>query len=229
MNESRSVYNQFERAAPHYRWMPLRFDGLRRHTFARHVARTLDASGTTSPHLIDLACGSGIATRLLDSELTRLGRRAKIIGVDFCPSLLALAQKAPIGKKIGCELSYQQSDACALPFDEGTFDAATIAFGVRYVRERSLFLAEALRVLRPGGLFFVLETHQGAGAALCRLLLPLFSSLNLADNRKIAESFLTFPSDTAFSQELRTAGFYNVERRRLLFSNVVIHTAQKPA
>jgi demethylmenaquinone methyltransferase/2-methoxy-6-polyprenyl-1,4-benzoquinol methylase len=105
---------------------------------------------------LDVACGSGKLTL----ELRRLaGPTGRVVGLDFSSRMLEVArERSPDGV-------YVRGDALALPFASSTFDAATIAFGLRNLADPERGLAELLRVLRPGGRAVVLEFVRPAPGA----------------------------------------------------------------
>jgi demethylmenaquinone methyltransferase / 2-methoxy-6-polyprenyl-1,4-benzoquinol methylase len=99
--------------------------------------------------LLDLCCGTG------DLGLVFARERVQVIGADFTGPMLPLARAKTKAKKL-CA-SWVQADAQALPFAAQSFDAITIAFGIRNVEDPERALAECYRVLKPGGRLAVLE------------------------------------------------------------------------
>ena len=97
---------------------------------------------------LDVACGSGRLT----AELAKLaGGGGRVVGLDFSPRMLDVARRDHPG------IEFAEGDALNLPFEDGTFDATTIAFGLRNLSDPVRGLREMLRVLKPGGRAVVLE------------------------------------------------------------------------
>jgi len=112
----------------------------------RRAARAtgLKAGGSA----LDVACGSGKLT----AQLARIaGPGGSVVGLDFSPQMLEVARREHPG------VEFEDGDALNLPFDDATFDAATIAFGLRNLADPVRGLREMLRVVKPGGRAVVLE------------------------------------------------------------------------
>ena len=98
--------------------------------------------------VLDVACGTGD----LSLELKR-GSRASVIATDFCGPMLSVAMKKTSAANLS--IPYIEGDAMSLPFSDGSFDALTIAFGLRNLSNFADGLKELNRVLKPGGVLFV--------------------------------------------------------------------------
>jgi demethylmenaquinone methyltransferase/2-methoxy-6-polyprenyl-1,4-benzoquinol methylase len=97
---------------------------------------------------LDVACGSG----KLAAELAQLaGATGRVVGLDFSPQMLEVARRDHPG------ITFVEGDALNIPFDDRTFDASTIAFGLRNLADPVRGLREMLRVVKPGGRAVVLE------------------------------------------------------------------------
>jgi demethylmenaquinone methyltransferase / 2-methoxy-6-polyprenyl-1,4-benzoquinol methylase len=186
--------------------------------------RRLAAEAAVQPgdRVLDAACGTG--------DLALADRRAgagRVTGLDFSEAMLERARrKAP-------ELEWLTGDLLALPFADGTFDAATVGFGVRNVADLPLALAELRRVLRPGGRVAVLEITQPRGLlrpfyrVWFELLIPRLG--RLLPKGGDAYSYLPasvrrFPRAEELSALLEGAGFSQVRHRLLAGSIVALHT-----
>src|SRR5919108_517457 len=115
---------------------------------------TLRLSSRTEARVLDVACGTGDLSLSL-FEITGAG----VVGTDFCRPMLAIAA----GKTSG-RIRFIEGDALDLPFRDGTFDVATIAFGLRNLSNVESGLAELSRVLKPGGWAAVLEFSRPTNA-----------------------------------------------------------------
>jgi demethylmenaquinone methyltransferase / 2-methoxy-6-polyprenyl-1,4-benzoquinol methylase len=160
--------------------------------------------------ILDLACGSGDITSMLRESMPK----AQIVGLDFSRPLLAQAKSRGLP-----ELA--EADALRLPFANDSFDAVTIAFGLRNFSDRSAGLKEIARILKPGGVFGLLEFSPPPmpwklfwNLYLHRLM-PLVAQLVAKQGdsfRYLAQSIADFPSPSALNHELSSAGL------KLLFS-----------
>lgn len=135
----------FARIAPRYDLLNRILSvGIDRRWRARLVRRLGSPAGC---RVLDVACGTGD----LALELARAG--ARVTGLDFTHEMLVRArQKPPVGV-----VPFVNGDALRLPFEPASFDAATIAFGLRNLEDRARGLSELARVVRPGGSVMVLE------------------------------------------------------------------------
>lgn len=108
---------------------------------------------------LDIACGTG---RLTLELRDRVGSHGRVVGLDFSDRMLAVARAT------GPAIEWVQGDATALPFDDGSFDAATMAFGLRNLAFPDKGLAEMRRVVRPGGGMVILEFLRPPGGLVGR-------------------------------------------------------------
>lgn len=110
---------------------------------------------------LDVACGTGDVARLLAA---RVGAGGAVVGLDFAPEMLAAAEAATgdTHSSSAAPIQWIVGDAASLPFDDATFDSLTIAYGLRNVASPDTALAEAHRVLAPGGRCVVLDFNNAA-------------------------------------------------------------------
>jgi ubiquinone/menaquinone biosynthesis methyltransferase len=204
--------------------------GIHRHWKATMAARM---AGHARDAVLDAASGTGdIPLRLL----RRASPKAYWV-TDVCPQMLAIAENkiAPLTQ----DIRFALCDAEDLKaFADGTFGAYSISFGMK-ICDRRKVIAEALRVLKPGGRFYCLEAARivipalhGAYLAYMRWCMPLIGRL-AAEGDASAYAYLLrgvhdFPDQETFAQELRDAGFTNVSYANLSFGIVALHEATKP-
>lgn len=104
---------------------------------------------------LDVATGTGDVAL----EIKRyFGKKADVLGVDFCEPMLKVAPHKAARAKLDCR--FEVADATALPYEDNSFDVATISFGIRNVSDPAKGLAELTRVLKPGGELYILEFGQ---------------------------------------------------------------------
>lgn len=210
----------FDRIAPVYdamnRAMTLGLDRRWRRLTAEAVVRPGD-------RVLDACCGTG------DLALADRDVGGHVVGVDFSERMLARARsKDP-------DLEWQQADAMALPFTDASFDALTVAFGVRNLPDLEAGLRELARVTRPGGRLGCLEITRPRGILrpFFRLwfdgLVPLAGKVLPGGSAYtyLPASVRRFPGPEDLATAMRSAGWAEVEWRLLGGGIVALHTARK--
>lgn len=183
---------------------------------------------------LDVAGGTGdIAFRLLD----RVKGRASVTVLDLTEAMLVEGRRRAATLPDADRLDWVAGDAMALPFPDAVFDAYTIAFGIRNVTRPEVALAEAFRVLRPGGRLMVLEFGRVPVAGLRRLydlysfnVIPPMGQALAGDRdsyRYLVESIRRFPDQATFSGMVRAAGFEQVACRDLSMGVAALHSGWK--
>jgi demethylmenaquinone methyltransferase/2-methoxy-6-polyprenyl-1,4-benzoquinol methylase len=181
--------------------------------------------------LADLAGGTGdIAFRFLN----KLDGEGEALILDRNAAMLAVARDRAIDRGILQGLDFVCADAAALPVPSDSFDAVTIAFGLRNVTHRAPALAEAVRILRPGGHFLCLEFSHLVLPGLQPLydtysfrVLPALGKAVAGDAeayRYLAESIRRFPDQETLADEMRAAGFGNVTWRNIAAGICALHS-----
>jgi demethylmenaquinone methyltransferase/2-methoxy-6-polyprenyl-1,4-benzoquinol methylase len=183
-------------------------------------------------NILDIATGTG------DLAISLTASAAKeIIGLDISEGMLEVGRKKIAKKQLDGIISMVVGDSEDLPFKNNTFDAITVAFGIRNFENLEKGLSEILRVLKPGGIFVILETSvptkfpfkQGY-KFYSKMILPtigkLFSKDKFAYNY-LSESASVFPFGEALNNILRNVGFIDVENRPKTFGVATIYTASK--
>lgn len=178
--------------------------------------------------VLDVAVG----TAEVAVEVCRRHPAAKVIGLDFSPSMLKVGQQKIGVRRLANRIMVLAGDGRSLPIRSASVDAVTIAFGIRNIEERSLALDEFYRVLRPGGNLFIMEFSYPDGPVLSilyrfyfdRILPPLGNWLSRTDYAYsyLAASVDEFPADSLFMEEIRHAGFTQLAVKKLTFGIVKI-------
>lgn len=180
--------------------------------------------------ILDIATGTGD----LAIELAKL-KPNKIIGVDIATEMLEIGKDKLKKKSLDGIITLEEGDAENLRFDNNTFDAATVSFGVRNFETLQKGLKEIKRVLVPGGTFVVLEFSKPKTFPVKQLynfyfkyILPLmgrFVSKSNSAYTYLPESVQGFAEDLVFFNELKLAGFKNPQQKRLTLGIATIYTA----
>jgi demethylmenaquinone methyltransferase/2-methoxy-6-polyprenyl-1,4-benzoquinol methylase len=184
--------------------------------------------------LIDVAGGTGdVAMRVL----RRGGSGCQAVICDINREMLDVGQSRVNKAGLGASIELVEGNAEALPFERGAFDAYTIAFGIRNVTQIDKALADAYRVLKPGGRLLCLEFSHCDVAILDRLydfhsfeVIPRLGQMAAGDKasyRYLVESIRKFPRQELFADMIRAAGFSRVSYRNLTGGIAAIHSGWK--
>lgn len=182
--------------------------------------------------ILDIATGTGD----LAIAMTATGAE-KIIGLDISPGMLEVGRTKISDKKLDKTIEMVVGDSESLPFDDNTFDAITVAFGVRNFENLEKGLQEILRVLKPNGTFVVLETsvpnktpYKQGYHIYTRNILPLIGKIFSKDRsayRYLSESASVFPHGKEFNNILAKIGFIGIENKPQTFGVASIYVATK--
>ncbi|MGB3776085.1 MAG: bifunctional demethylmenaquinone methyltransferase/2-methoxy-6-polyprenyl-1,4-benzoquinol methylase UbiE [Leeuwenhoekiella sp.] len=187
---------------------------------------------SNADRVLDVATGTGdLAIQMVDTGAT------EIVGLDISNGMLEVGRKKIAAKGYQDKIQMVQADSEQLPFEDDHFDAITVAFGVRNFENLEKGLSEILRVLKPKGLFVVLETSvptktpfkQGY-SLYSKHLLPLIGRIFSKDKDAYAylsESASVFPHGETFNNILRKIGFSKVNNDAQTFGVATIYTASK--
>ncbi|HJS23211.1 MAG TPA: bifunctional demethylmenaquinone methyltransferase/2-methoxy-6-polyprenyl-1,4-benzoquinol methylase UbiE [Pyrinomonadaceae bacterium] len=192
------------------------------------ATRVREKLSSSSARVLDVACGTGDLSLTL-FEITGAG----VVGTDFCRPMLDIAA----GKTSG-RIRLIEGDALDLPFRDGTFDVATIAFGLRNLSNVESGLAELSRVLKPGGWVAVLEFSRPANAVLRPLFNVYFTKVlpwigRVVSGSQSAYSYLPasvqkFPDQSQLSLLMEQAGFVQVGYENLTGGIAALHMGRRP-
>ncbi|WP_034889605.1 bifunctional demethylmenaquinone methyltransferase/2-methoxy-6-polyprenyl-1,4-benzoquinol methylase UbiE [Gillisia sp. Hel_I_29] len=230
LNKKEQVEQMFDNISENY-------DGLNRVIsfgidvkWRKKVIKLVEATKPKSA--LDIATGTGdLAISLAKTGAT------EIIGLDISEGMLSVGRKKIASEKLSDKIKMVQADSEALPFEDNSFDAITVAFGVRNFENLEKGLTEIYRVLKPKGIFVVLETSVPTKFPFKQgykfhstVMLPAIGKLFSKD--KVAYSYLSesaaaFPYGEKFNNILRKIGFINVEDRPQTFGVATIYTASK--
>jgi demethylmenaquinone methyltransferase/2-methoxy-6-polyprenyl-1,4-benzoquinol methylase len=181
--------------------------------------------------VLDVAGGTGdIASRIARAA----GAGIHVTVVDISPDMLLEGRKRMAAEGLHSVCSFAVGNAESLAFPDKSFDAYTIAFGIRNVTHIDRALAEAYRVLRPGGRFLCLEFSRLSVPGLDTIYdaysftaIPAIGKVVTGDGqpyRYLVESIRTFPDQEKFKAMIEAAGFSRVQYRNLSGGVVAMHS-----
>lgn len=194
------------------------------------VSKLRPPKGTRAFRLLDLAGGTGdVAFRVVEAG----GEGTQAIVADINAEMLAVGRARAEKRGLAEKVTFSEANAEALPFPDQSFDAVTIAFGIRNVPRIPLALAEMRRVLKPGGRAFVLEFSK-VDVPLLDKVYEAYSFRVIPElGRRVAgdaepyqylvESIRRFPNAEAFAQMMRDAGLSRVDFMRMTGGVVALH------
>lgn len=205
--------------------------GLHRLWKRDFIAQLNPPRGEQPFRLLDVAGGTGdISLRYAHAS----GRNATAVLCDISPEMIAVGQRRVEEAGLSSRISFVEGNAEDLPFPDRSFDAYTIAFGIRNVTHIEKALSEAYRVLKIGGRFLCLEFSEVQVPILDRLydfhsfeVIPRLGQAVAGDAdsyRYLVESIRKFPNQERFAQLVRGAGFERVSYRNLTGGVAAIHS-----
>ena len=184
--------------------------------------------------LLDVATG----TADFAIEAVRMGLDVHVSGVDISAGMLEVGREKVAARGWNDRIELIQGDSVALPFDDHTFDAYTVAFGVRNFEDLQGGLRDMLRVLKPGAMGLVLEFSKPKHFPIKQVFGLYFKYIMPTVGKWVSkdpsaytylpESVQAFPEGEGFLEELRRAGYEDVQAKSLTGGIATIYTGRKP-
>lgn len=230
-SKKEQVTKMFDSIAPRYdllnRSLSLGIDVLWR-KIAIRTLRDLEPK-----NVLDVATGTGDVIIEIEKQLSP----NRMVGLDISPGMLELGTKKIRSLHFAQKVEMVVGDSENMKFADNTFDAITVAFGVRNFEDLNKGLTEMNRVLRPGGRVMVLEFSHPKSFPFKQIywayfnhILPFFGKMVSKDPAAytyLPESVKQFPDGNRFIAELEKAGFTNCKRRPLTFGVASIYSGTK--
>ena len=225
---SRHVGEMFDRLAPRYDGMSAVVSAFQEPRWRRRVV----AATGVGPGMgaIDVATGTG---KLAGSLADRVGPFGRVVGIDVSRGMLERARDAGADAPW---LEFVEADALQLPAEDGAFDAATIAFGMRSLPDHRLAFAEMARVVRPGGHVVCLEIARPrslagrAGRLWFERAVPLIGRLSgqAEAYRYLVSTVRAYPPPAEIAEIMARAGLVDVRWRAMTLGLVTLHVGTRP-
>lgn len=184
--------------------------------------------------ILDIATGTGDLAILMAET-----GASKITGIDISEGMMEVGRKKVAAKNLSDKIELVYADSENLPFESDSFDAITVGFGIRNFEHLEKGLSEILRVLKPGGIFVILETsvpekfpHKQGYTIYTKYIMPLIGKLFSKDDSAygyLSASASVFPYGEKLNNILRKIGFIDVVSRPQTFGVATIYSASKAA
>ncbi|MDY0360273.1 MAG: bifunctional demethylmenaquinone methyltransferase/2-methoxy-6-polyprenyl-1,4-benzoquinol methylase UbiE [Desulforegulaceae bacterium] len=231
-NERKFIKNMFDKIAPWYDFLN-RFLSLRQDvSWRKKAVKSLELK-TKNPKVLDMACG----TCDIGLEILKQNKTAQITGADFSWEMLKFSKKKIGIKNKSDKFSLVSSNALFSPFKDQTFDAVTIAFGIRNIVNRKKALENFYSSLKKGGKIAVLELTTPENKFLKTIylfyflkILPAIGGLfskNYSAYTYLPQSVINFPSSQEFLKIMESAGFKNLKYKNFTFGICTLFTGEK--
>jgi demethylmenaquinone methyltransferase/2-methoxy-6-polyprenyl-1,4-benzoquinol methylase len=184
-------------------------------------------------YVLDVATGTG------DFAITcyNMLHPDKIVGIDISEGMLEIGRKKIIESNLGDKIELLHGDSEAIEFADNTFDAVTVAFGVRNFENLEKGLSEIIRVLKPGGKVIILECTKPSAPVIKQLysfymkyITPTIGKIIAKDNdayQYLNESILEFPEKSAFIKILNQFNYRNAFYKTLTLETCTIYSGEK--
>lgn len=230
-NKGERIREMFDSIAPRYdflnRLLSLGID-RRWRTFAVQQIKYADCG-----KILDVATGTAdVALQIAKTTPASV----TIEGIDFSAQMIELGKEKVKSSPFPDRITLQVAPCESIPFDDNTFDSATIAFGIRNVVDRRAGLEEMLRVLKPEGKIVILEFSNPKSALFKSLynfyflrILPAIGGLfsQFSAYKYLPDSVLEFPSQEEFMKIMAKAGFNKIVHHDLTFGIATVYVGEK--
>ena len=228
-NKQTRVYGIFQSISTDYDRANARISLGMQKNWKQMLVNRLAESLPKGASVLDVCCGTG------DIALDTAEKRGdlQVVGLDFSPAMLAVAE----GKKNGKEnVRFLQGDAMALPFEENTFAAACISFGLRNTADYEQVLREMRRVVEPGGAIYCLDSFVPENPLIkpfyriyFRYVMPLLGGgkKHRQEYQWLYESTQVFLQPRELEKLYRSVGLKEVGRKKRMFGACVMIWGQK--
>lgn len=231
---ARAVRSMFDSIAARYDLFNHLFSGNIDARWRTRVARELsEILAKPEAMILDVACGTGDLALALEKQSRASRSSARIIGTDFSRPMLSIAH----GKS--SVIPFIEGDALHLPFNDASFDAATIGFGLRNLASVAEGLSELRRILKPNGKLVILEFSkpvvpifaQAFNFYFKKILPRIGDAFNGATGAYVylSESVRKFPDQTQLAVMMNDAGFTEVSYKNLTGGIAALHIGSKSA
>jgi demethylmenaquinone methyltransferase/2-methoxy-6-polyprenyl-1,4-benzoquinol methylase len=230
-NKGERIREMFDTIAPRYDFLNRLLSlGIDQH-WRRFAVRQIRY--TPSGKILDVATGTGDVALAIAAATPST---VTICGVDFSPQMVALGSEKVKASPYADRITLHVAPCEAIPFDDETFEAATIAFGIRNVVDRLIGLKEMGRVLKPGGRIVILEFSNPRSKLFKALynfyflrVLPVVGGLfsTFSAYKYLPDSVLEFPPQEEFKRTMEEAGFRNVVHHDLTFGIATVYVGEK--
>jgi len=184
--------------------------------------------------VLDACCGTADLALAINA-----GTGARVVGIDFSSDMLKIAKEKTIRAGKGDTISFIEASVDDIPFDDDSFDAVTVGWGLRNTPDYKAVLEEFYRVVRPGGRMVCLESTEPETALLripykfilSNIVPPVgrMLSKDYGAYRYLSDSIQAFPPQKDLVAMMEKAGWVDVSYRNLFGGAVAIHVGRKPS
>lgn len=240
--KAQQVEQMFDTIAPSYDFMnhamTFGLDRVWRNKALRILRKAMSGSESLAkPHILDVACGTGDVTFSLREEFSP----SFVDGVDLSTGMLRQAEQklhSPHYSRFAESITFREADCLDLPFSDCTYDAVTVAYGVRNFENLEKGYREMLRVLKPGATICVIELCEPAlwpvrmlYRIYSRCIIPLMGKIVSGDRKAysyLLDSISRCPDRKRMTSLMEKAGFSDAKYHTLFPGTVAVYTARRP-